>query len=224
MSAARNQYAIGLDKTPANYVPLTPLTFIERSAYIYPERVAVIHGARRYTWRESYVRCRRLASALKQLGIGKGDTVAAILNNTPEMFECHFGVPACGAVLNTINTRLDAEAVAFILNHAEARVLITDREYSRMVKKAVEYPEGEDRKHLISLIANQMKKCFINWNKDSVEDQKILDDLREYSQGAISLSPEDLQLCGQRTYVQRRPQQNNGQRRMQQNNNQRRKY
>ena len=92
-----------------------------------------------------------------------------------------------------------------------------------MVKKAVEYPEGEDRKHLISLIANQMKKCFINWNKDSVEDQKILDDLREYSQGAISLSPEDLQLCGQRTYVQRRPQQNNGQRRMQQNNNQRRK-
>ena len=93
-----------------------------------------------------------------------------------------------------------------------------------MVKKAVEYPEGEDRKHLISLIANQMKKCFINWNKDSVEDQKILDDLREYSQGAISLSPEDLQLCGQRTYVQRRPQQNNGQRRMQQNNNQRRKY
>ena len=93
-----------------------------------------------------------------------------------------------------------------------------------MVKKAVEYPEGEDRKHLISLIANQMKKCFINWNKDSVEDQKILDDLREYSQGAISLSPEDLQLCGQRTYVQRRPQRNNGQRRMQQNNNQRRKY
>ncbi|HAG74296.1 MAG TPA: acyl-CoA synthetase, partial [Thauera sp.] len=139
MSETRlSPYAQGLEKTVANYVPLTPLTFIERSAYIYPERVAVIHGARRYTWRESYVRCRRLASALKQLGIGKGDTVAAILNNTPEMFECHFGVPACGAVLNTINTRLDAEAVAFILNHAEARVLITDREYSRMVKKAVE--------------------------------------------------------------------------------------
>ncbi|HAY09451.1 MAG TPA: acyl-CoA synthetase, partial [Thauera sp.] len=139
MSETRlSPYAQGLEKTVANYVPLTPLTFIERSAYVYPERVAVIHGARRYTWRESYVRCRRLASALKQLGIGKGDTVAAILNNTPEMFECHFGVPACGAVLNTINTRLDAEAVAFILNHAEARVLITDREYSRMVKKAVE--------------------------------------------------------------------------------------
>ncbi|MFP5400731.1 MAG: acyl-CoA synthetase [Gammaproteobacteria bacterium] len=135
---ARSPYAVGLEKNAANYVALTPLTFIERSAYIYPDRVAVIHGARRFTWSESYARTRRLASALKQLGVGKGDTVAAILNNTPEMFEAHFGVPACGAVLNTINTRLDAEAVAFILNHGEAKVLLTDREYSRMVKKAVE--------------------------------------------------------------------------------------
>ncbi|MDI3515628.1 MAG: 3-(methylthio)propionyl---CoA ligase [Rhodocyclaceae bacterium] len=136
--SARSPYAVGLEKNAANYVALTPLTFIERSAYIYPDRVAVIHGARRFTWSESYARTRRLASALKQLGVGKGDTVAAILNNTPEMFEAHFGVPACGAVLNTINTRLDAEAVAFILNHGEAKVLLTDREYSRMVKKAVE--------------------------------------------------------------------------------------
>ncbi len=133
----QSPYATGLEKNAANYVALTPLTFIERSAYIYPDRVAVIHGARRYTWRESYTRARRLASALKQLGVQKGDTVAAILNNTPEMFEAHFGVPACGAVLNTINTRLDAEAVAFILNHAEARVLLTDREYARMVKTAI---------------------------------------------------------------------------------------
>ena len=137
-------YAVGLEKNAANYVPLTPLTFLERSAYVYPDRVAVIHGARRQTWRESYVRCRRLASALKQLGVGKGDTVAAILNNTPEMFECHFGVPACGAVLNTINTRLDAEAVAFILNHGEARVLLTDREYARMVRKAIELAGRSD--------------------------------------------------------------------------------
>ena len=133
----QSPYAAGLEKNAANYVALTPLTFIERSAYIYPDRVAVIHGARRYTWRESYTRARRLASALKQLGVQKGDTVAAILTNTPEMFEAHFGVPACGAVLNTINTRLDAEAVAFILNHAEARVLLTDREYARMVKTAI---------------------------------------------------------------------------------------
>jgi fatty-acyl-CoA synthase len=137
MQTTESPYARGLEKNLANYVPLTPLTFIERSAYIYPDRVAVIHGSRRYTWKQSLERARRLASALKQLGVGKGDTVAAILNNTPEMLEAHFGVPGCGAVLNTINTRLDAEAVAFILNHGEARVLLTDREYSRVVKKAV---------------------------------------------------------------------------------------
>ena len=145
MTASRQSpYDIGLQKNAANYVPLSPLTFIERSAYIYPDRVAVIHGARRYTWSESYERSRRLASALKQLGVGKGDTVATILNNTPEMFECHFGVPACGAVLNTINTRLDAETVAFILNHAEAKVLLTDREFARMAKKAIELAQRPD--------------------------------------------------------------------------------
>lgn len=131
-------YQAGLEKNAANYVPLTPLTFIERSAYVYPDRVAVVHGKRRQTWSETYTRSRRLASALKQLGIGKDDTVAVVLNNTPEMYECHFGVPGAGAVLNTINTRLDPEAIAFILNHGEAKVLITDREYSRVVAKAVE--------------------------------------------------------------------------------------
>ncbi|MBR0565279.1 acyl-CoA synthetase [Azoarcus sp. L1K30] len=137
-------YDQGLNKNAANYVALTPLTFIERSAYIYPDRVAVIHGQRRYTWKECYDRSRRLASALKQLGVGAKDTVSVVLNNTPEMFEAHFGVPACGAVLNTVNTRLDAEGVAFILNHAEARVLITDREYSRMVKTAIELANRPD--------------------------------------------------------------------------------
>ncbi len=131
-------YAQGLDKCAANYVPLTPLSFLERSAYVYPDRVAVVHGQRRYTWKEVDARARRLASALKARGIGEGDTVAAVLNNTPEMYEAHFGVPATGAVLNTINTRLDAEAIAFILNHGEAKVLLTDREYSRTMAKAVE--------------------------------------------------------------------------------------
>ena len=145
MTASRQSpYDIGLQKNAANYAPLSPLTFIERSAYIYPDRLAVVHGARRYSWSESYERSRRLASALKQLGVEKGDTVATLLNNTPEMFECHFGVPACGAVLNTINTRLDAEAVAFILNHAEAKVLFTDREFARMVKKAIALAERPD--------------------------------------------------------------------------------
>ena len=132
-----NPYTGGLDKNPANYAPLTPLTFIERSASVYPERVAVIHGRRRYTWAESYARCRRLASALARQGIVRGDTVAAMLNNTPEMLECHFGVPMAGAVLNTLNTRLDAETIAFMLNHGEAKVLIADREYSAATGKAL---------------------------------------------------------------------------------------
>ncbi|MGB0129300.1 MAG: acyl-CoA synthetase [Rhodocyclaceae bacterium] len=132
-----NPYTFGLEKNAANYVPLTPITFLERSAYIYPEGVSSIHGKRRYTWAETYARSRRLASALKQRGVGVGSTVAVMLNNTPEMFECHFGVPMSGAVLNTMNTRLDAETVAFMLNHGEASVMITDREYSPVVKKAL---------------------------------------------------------------------------------------
>ncbi len=137
-------YTVGLDKNAANYAPLTPLTFIERSAYIYPEHLSIAHGKRRYTWKETYQRCRRLASGLKQLGVGKLDTVAVVLNNTPEMVECHFGIPGTGAVINTINTRLDAETIAFILNHGEAKVLITDREYSATVAKAVELANRPD--------------------------------------------------------------------------------
>ncbi|MBL0076570.1 MAG: acyl-CoA synthetase [Rhodocyclaceae bacterium] len=132
-----NPYAHGLEKNAANYVPLTPLSFIQRSAYIYPNRVAVIHGAKRYTWSQTYDRSRALASALQKSGVGAGDTVSVMLNNTPEMFECHFGVPMSGAVLNTLNTRLDAETLAFMLNHAESKVLITDKEYSLTVQKAL---------------------------------------------------------------------------------------
>ncbi len=132
-----NPYAIGLDKNAANYTPLSPLSFIERTAAVYPQRISVIHGARRYTWGETYARCRRLASALVARGIGKNDTVAAMLSNTPEMLECHFGVPMAGAVLNTLNTRLDAEAIAFMLNHGEAKVLIADREFSPTIAKAL---------------------------------------------------------------------------------------
>ena len=133
----QNIYQQGLDKNTANYTPLTPLTFIARTAYIYPDRTAVIHGQRRYTWGETFRRARRLASALVDHGVGVGDTVAAMLNNTPEMVECHFGVPVTGAVLNTLNTRLDAETIAFMLEHGEAKVLITDREYSPTVRKAL---------------------------------------------------------------------------------------
>ncbi|MDD5248916.1 MAG: acyl-CoA synthetase [Rhodocyclaceae bacterium] len=132
-----NIYDTGLDKNAANYVPLTPLSFLDRTAYIYPQRLSCIHGQRRYTWKETYARCRRLASMLEAKGIGLGDTVAVMLNNTPEMFECHFGVPMTGAVLNTMNTRLDAETIAFMLNHGEAKVFIVDREYAATTQQAI---------------------------------------------------------------------------------------
>src|SRR5438132_9218169 len=132
-----NPYELDLDKNPANYTPLTPLGFIERAAYVHPNRTAVIHGARRATWAETYARCRRLASALERRGIVVGDTVAAPLANTPEMFECHFGVPMAGAVRNTLNTRLDSEAIAFMLEHGEAKVLIADREFSGTVGRSL---------------------------------------------------------------------------------------
>ncbi len=132
-----NPYTIGLDKNAANYTPLSPLSFIERTASVYPQRASVIHGARRFTWDETYARCRRLASALVARGIGKNDTVAAMLSNTPAHLECQIVVPMAGAVLNTLNTRLDAEAIAFMLNHGEAKVLITDREFSATVSKAL---------------------------------------------------------------------------------------
>ncbi|MBI3375132.1 MAG: acyl-CoA synthetase, partial [Betaproteobacteria bacterium] len=132
-----NPYDTDLGKNPANYAPLTPLSFIERAAYVYPKRVAVVHGARRQTWQETYARCRRLGSALAKRGIGAGDTVAAMLANTPEMYEAHFGVPMCGAVLNTLNTRLDAEAIAFMLDHGEAKIILTDREFSPTIERAL---------------------------------------------------------------------------------------
>jgi len=137
MSGKPNPFETDLDKNPANHAPLTPLGFIERSASVYPERLAVVHGARRFTWKETYARCRRLASALARRGIGKGDTVAAMLANTPEMYECHFGVPMTGGVLNTLNTRLDAEAIAFMLKHGEAKVLLTDKEFSATIEGAL---------------------------------------------------------------------------------------
>jgi fatty-acyl-CoA synthase len=123
-------YEQHLDRTPANYVPLSPVSFLGRAAGIYPSRVAVIHGERRYTYAQFAERCRRLASALARAGIGKGDTVAIMAPNTPEMLEAHYAVPMLGAVLCCINTRLDAGAIGFILQHGEAKIVLTDREYA----------------------------------------------------------------------------------------------
>ncbi len=131
-------YDLDLDRNPANHQPLTPLQFLDRAASTFPDRTAIIHGRLRRSYAEFYARTRRLASALARRGIGRGDTVAAVLANTPAMLECHYGVPMCGAVLNTLNTRLDAATIAFSLDHGEAKVLITDREFSATVKAALE--------------------------------------------------------------------------------------
>ena len=134
---ASSIYDTNLDKNPANYQPLTPLTFLERAAIVHPDRIAIIHGSLRRSYRDFYARSRRLASALAQRGIGRGDTVSVMLPNTPAMLECHYGVPMAGAVLNTLNTRLDAKIIAFSLEHSEAKVLITDREFSATIKAAL---------------------------------------------------------------------------------------
>ena len=130
-------YSLGLDKTPANYVPLSPLTFLERAAAVFPNRTSLVHGDQRYTWAETYARCRRLASALVQRGVGKGDTVSIMGFNTPQMYEAHFGVPMTGAVLHSINTRLDAATIRFMLQHSEAKVLLTDTEASKTIAEAL---------------------------------------------------------------------------------------
>jgi fatty-acyl-CoA synthase len=153
MNPSSNPYETGLDKNPANYVPLSPIGFLRRSAAVYPQRTAVIHGDRRYTWRETEQRCRRLASALAKRGIGRGDTVALMAPNVPEAFEAHFGVPMAGAVLNALNIRLDADTIAFILKHGDAKVLITDTEFAPVIGPAL---AQLDRKPLVIDIADPL--------------------------------------------------------------------
>ncbi|HUO88387.1 MAG TPA: acyl-CoA synthetase [Rhizomicrobium sp.] len=154
------KYDADLDRNPANFQALTPLTFLERAAAVFPERTAIVHGRQRFTYAEYYARSRRLASALTKAGVRKGDTVAAMLANTPPMLEAHYGVPMTGAVLNCLNTRLDAAALAFILDHGEAKVLITDREFANVMRETLklaktkpividyddpEFPQGGER-------------------------------------------------------------------------------
>ena len=134
---AKTPYDIDLDRNPANFQPLTPLGFLERAASVFPRHTAIVHGRVTRTYADFYARSRRLASALAKHGIGRGDTVSAMLANTPAMLEAHYGVPMCKAVLNTLNTRLDAAILAFSLDHAGTKVLITDREYSKIIREAL---------------------------------------------------------------------------------------
>jgi fatty-acyl-CoA synthase len=131
-------YDIDLDRNPANFQPLTPLNLLERAAAVFPDHTAIIHGPLRRSYSEFYARSRRLAAALRKRGVGRGDTVSVMLANTPAMLEAHYGVPMTQAVLNALNTRLNAAIIAFTLDHAETKVLITDREYSNVIKQALE--------------------------------------------------------------------------------------
>jgi fatty-acyl-CoA synthase len=157
---ASHPFDQNLDKTPANYQPLTPLTIVSRAAAVYPDTTAIIHGAYRATYAEYFARCRRLASALAQRYVGKGDTVSVMLSNTPPMLEAHVGVPMVGAVLHALNTRLDAGIIAFQLDHANTKVLIVDREFAPVMREALglakvnplildyddpEFPQDSDR-------------------------------------------------------------------------------
>lgn len=144
-----NIFEQGLERNSANFTPITPLLFLERSAQVYPDRLAIVHGKLRQTWSQTYERCRRLASALQKHGIGLGDTVAVMLPNIPPMVEAHFGIPMAGAVLNALNTRLDPESVAFMLNHGEAKVVMVDPEFSGVMKKALEIAKKESGREFL---------------------------------------------------------------------------
>src|SRR5579859_532282 len=143
MSAAQNHYDIGLDKTPANFVALTPLSFLARTAAIYPDHVSTVYEGRSFTWSQTHERCRRFASYLAGRGIGEGDTVAAMLPNVPAMNELHFAVPMAGAVLNALNIRLDAPSIAFQLDHGGAKIILVDPEFAGVIAEALKLMKGD---------------------------------------------------------------------------------
>ena len=137
MKTFNNPYESNLAKNRANYVPLNPIGFLERSARVFPHRTSIIHGSLRYTWLDTFTRCRQLASAIQALGIQKGETVSVMAPNVPALYEAHFGIPMAGAVLNALNFRLDADSIAFILDHAESKLLIADCEFSETIDRAL---------------------------------------------------------------------------------------
>src|SRR5450631_1980449 len=143
MNGKQSQYSIGLDKTPANFVALTPLSFLKRTAAIYPNHLSTVYEGRTFTWSQTNVRCRRFASFLAGRNIGSGDTVAAMLPNIPAMNEVHFAVPMAGAVLNALNIRLDAASIAFQLDHGGAKIILVDPEFSGVITEALALMKGE---------------------------------------------------------------------------------
>ena len=132
-----DMYNTNLDKNHANFTPLSPLSFLQRSAEVYPNRLSIVHGSKKYTWSDTFKRSKQLASALTKKGVGKGDTVAVLCFNTPEIYEAHYGIPMIGAIINTINIRLDVDTISYILEHGEAKVVITDNELSPTIQEVI---------------------------------------------------------------------------------------
>lgn len=159
-----------LDRNAANFAALSPLSFLERTAAVYPGRLAIVHGDLRQSWGQTYARCRQLASSLQRAGIGKNDTVAVILPNTPPMVEAHFGVPMSGAVLNTLNTRLDPEALAFMLDHGEAKALMVDPEFAPVMAKALQLRKRTEPLLVIQVDDALYGDAAINIGSTSYED------------------------------------------------------
>ena len=178
-----NNYEANLGKNNANFIPLTPLSFLERAKDIYPNYEALVYETRSYTWTEVYKRCIKFASALEKIGIGKGDTVSVMAFNTPEIFEAHYSVPMTGAVLNTINVRLDAKTVSYILNHSEAKVFIVDRQLHSIIEKALTTVD---------------KKPTIIDIQDDFADQKLLKKIGEHEYESFLKS-------GDENYIWKRP-------------------
>ena len=170
-----NQFEQGLERNAANFTPITPLLFIERAAQVYPERIAIVHGNLRQTWKQTYERCCRFADALQKNGIGLGDTVAVMLPNTPPMVEAHFGVPMSGAVLNALNTRLDAESLAFMLNHGEAKAIIVDQEFAGVMKKAIELAKQASGREFLVIDVEETQFDIAGEKLGSLTYEQLLD-------------------------------------------------
>ena len=170
-----NQFEQGLERNAANFTPITPLLFIERAAQVYPERIAIVHGNLRQTWKQTYERCCRFADALQKNGIGLGDTVAVMLPNTPPMVEAHFGVPMSGAVLNALNTRLDAESLAFMLNHGEAKAIIVDPEFAGVMKKAIELAKQVSGREFLVIDVEETQFDIAGEKLGSLTYEQLLD-------------------------------------------------
>ncbi|MBV1906852.1 MAG: acyl-CoA synthetase [Pseudomonadales bacterium] len=191
MPSSSSIYEQNLEKNPANYAQLSPLSFFSRTVDIYPDMVSVVHGNRTYTWAETYSRCSQLASSLQTFGIKRGDTVAILAANTPEMFEAHFGIPMAGGVINAINTRLDAATVRFILEHGEAKIFFVDSEFAAVASDAISDMESPPR--VVNIIDPLVESAAIPGNIDyeafiSTGDARFEWTLPEDEWEAIALS------------------------------------